>query len=204
VFANLRPAKLYPALADACPLKPERIQGGLDLVVCRELTGDVYFGAKSRDADGTGHDDMTYTIPEIERIAHRAYSLARQRRNHVTCVDKANVLETSRVWREVVQRIAAELAELPPVIVYEPEYVPRPPQIDTSEPLSITRDGDTWLVEGPWLQRLMANINFSDYESRMYFDKMLRQSGLFDQLEEMGIQDGHFVSMYDLEFEYQK
>lgn len=112
VFANLRPAKLYPALADACPLKPERIQGGLDLVVCRELTGDVYFGAKSRDADGTGHDDMTYTIPEIERIAHRAYSLARQRRNHVTCVDKANVLETSRVWREAVQRIAAEYPDV--------------------------------------------------------------------------------------------
>ena len=111
---------------------------------------------------------------------------------------------THQGTRQLVQRIGAQLAELPPVIVYEPEYVPRPPQIDTSEPLSITREDDTWLVEGPWLQRLMANINFSDYESRMYFDKMLRQSGLFDQLEEMGIEDGHFVSMYDLEFEYQK
>ena len=111
---------------------------------------------------------------------------------------------THQGTRQLVQRIAAMLADLPPVIVYEPEYVPRPPQIDTSEPLTITREDDTWLVEGPWLQRLMANINFSDYESRMYFDKMLRQSGLFDQLEEMGIQDGHFVSMYDLEFEYQK
>lgn len=112
VFANLRPAKLHTPLAEACPLKPERIAGGLDLIVCRELTGDVYFGAKSRDADGTGHDDMTYTIPEIERIAHRAYALARQRRNHVTCVDKANVLETSRVWRESVQRIAAEYPDV--------------------------------------------------------------------------------------------
>ena len=111
---------------------------------------------------------------------------------------------THQGTRALVQRIAAMLADLPPVIVYEPEYVPRPPQIDTSEPLTITREDDTWLVEGPWLQRLMANINFSDYESRMYFDKMLRQSGLFDQLEEMGIQDGHFVSMYDLEFEYQR
>ena len=111
---------------------------------------------------------------------------------------------THQGTRQLVQRIAAMLADLPPVIVYEPEYVPRPPQIDTSEPLTITREDDTWLVEGPWLQRLMANINFSDYESRMYFDKMLRQSGLFDQLEEMGIQDGHFVSMYDLEFEYQR
>ena len=60
------------------------------------------------------------------------------------------------------------------------------------------------LVEGPWLERLMANVNFSDYESRMYFDKMLRQSGLFDQLERMGIQDGDIVSMYNLEFEYQR
>ena len=98
----------------------------------------------------------------------------------------------------------ARLAELPPVAVYEPEYVPRPPQIDTSEPLNIRQEDNTWLVEGPWLQRLMANINFSDYESRMYFDKMLRQSGLFDQLERMGIQDGDIVSMYNLEFEYQR
>ena len=112
VFANIRPAKLYAPLADACPLKPERIQGGLDLVVCRELTGDVYFGRKWRDPDGTGHDDMNYTIPEIERIAHSAYALARGRRYHVTCVDKANVLETSRVWRETVQRIATEYPDV--------------------------------------------------------------------------------------------
>ena len=111
---------------------------------------------------------------------------------------------THQGTRELVQRIAAELSELPPVIVYEPEYVKRPPEIDTSEPLDIQREGDTWLVDGPWLQRLMANINFSDYESRMYFDKMLRQSGLFDTLERMGIQDGHIVSMYNLEFEYQR
>ncbi len=111
---------------------------------------------------------------------------------------------THQGTRELVQRIAQLLSTLPPVTVYEPEYVPRPPEIDTSEPLHIERDDDTWLVEGPWLQRLMANINFSDYESRMYFDRMLRQSGLFDQLEQMGIEDGHIVSMYDLEFEYQR
>ena len=112
VYLNLRPAKLYAPLADACPLKPERIAGGLDLVVCRELTGDVYFGRKWRDEDGTGHDDMNYTIGEIERIAHRAYGLARQRRKHVTCVDKANILETSRVWRETVERVAAEYPDV--------------------------------------------------------------------------------------------
>jgi len=111
---------------------------------------------------------------------------------------------THQGTRELVQRIGSMLSELPPVIVYEPEYVKRPPEIDTSEPLDIQREGDTWLVEGPWLQRLMSNINFSDYESRMYFDKMLRQSGLFDTLERMGIQDGHIVSMYNLEFEYQR
>ena len=111
---------------------------------------------------------------------------------------------THQGTRELVQAIAARLAELPPVAVYEPEYVPRPPQLDTSEPLNIQQEDNTWLVEGPWLQRLMANINFSDYESRMYFDKMLRQSGLFDQLERMGIQDGDIVSMYNLEFEYQR
>ena len=73
-----------------------------------------------------------------------------------------------------------------------------------SEPLEIRHEDDLWLVEGPWLQWLMANINFSDYESRMYFDKQLRASGLFDQLEAMGIQDGDTVSLYDLEFEYQR
>ena len=111
---------------------------------------------------------------------------------------------THQGTRELVGRIGAMLSTLPPVTIYEPEYVPRPPQIDTSEPLSITREGDTWLVDGPWLQRLMANVNFSDYESRMYFDKMLRQSGLYDRLEEMGIEDGHIVSLYNLEFEYQR
>ena len=110
---------------------------------------------------------------------------------------------THQGTRELVQTIGRMLTQLPPVMVYEPEYVPRPPEVDTSQPLNIQVEDNTWLVEGPWLQRLMANINFSDYESRMYFDKMLRQSGLFDRLEQMGIQDGDIVSMYDLEFEYQ-
>ena len=107
--------------------------------------------------------------------------------------------------RELVGKVAQMLSVLPPVTVYEPDYVPRPAAVDTSAPLDIQRaDDGTWLVEGPWLQRLMGNINFSDYESRMYFDKTLRESGLFQQLEEMGIQDGDTVSMYDFEFEYQR
>ena len=107
--------------------------------------------------------------------------------------------------RELVKKVAEMLSVLPPVTVYEPEYVPKPPVIDTSAPLDIQRaDDGTWLVEGPWLQRLMGNVNFSDYESRMWFDKALRESGLFQRLEEMGIQDGDTVSMYDFEFEYQR
>ena len=106
---------------------------------------------------------------------------------------------------ELVKKVAQMLSVLPPVTVYEPEYVPKPPVIDASAPLDIQRaDDGTWLVEGPWLQRLMANVNFADYESRMWFDKTLRQSGLFQQLEDMGIQDGDTVSMYDFEFEYQR
>ena len=106
---------------------------------------------------------------------------------------------------ELVKKVAEMLSVLPPVTVYDPEYVPKPPVIDASAPLDIQRaDDGTWLVEGPWLQRLMANVNFADYESRMWFDKTLRQSGLFQQLEDMGIQDGDTVSMYDFEFEYQR
>ena len=106
--------------------------------------------------------------------------------------------------RQVVSKVAEMLSTLPPVTVYEPEYVPRPATIDTSAPLDIQRaDDGTWLIEGPWLERLMGNVNFSDYESRMWFDKQLRDAGLFQQLEEMGIEDGDIVSLYDFEFEYQ-
>ena len=106
--------------------------------------------------------------------------------------------------RELMFAAAKELQDLPPITVYEPTYVERPTQVDTSAPLDIRHEDDTWIVEGPWLQRLMANTNFGDFESRSWFDKMLRQSGLYDRLEEMGIQDGDIVSLYNLEFEYQK
>ena len=105
--------------------------------------------------------------------------------------------------RELVYAIAGKLKELPPVAVYEPEYVKRPPQIDTSAPVEITVEDGVYLVEGPWLERLISNTNFGDYESRMWFDKMLREAGVFQRLEELGIQDGDLVSMYSLEFEYQ-
>ena len=106
--------------------------------------------------------------------------------------------------RELVKKAAQELAQLPPVAVYEPTYVERPPEVDTSGEVSIEKYDDTWVVEAPWLQHLMANVNFGDYESRNWFDRKLRESGLFDRLESMGIQDGDIVSLYDLEFEYQR
>jgi 3-isopropylmalate dehydrogenase len=100
LFANLRPVRPSPALLDASPLKRERIEG-TDLLVVRELTGGIYFGDRGLDGD-TAHDTCVYSEPEIERIAKVAFDLARRK---VTSVDKANVLETSRLWRKVVTRV---------------------------------------------------------------------------------------------------
>ena len=104
--------------------------------------------------------------------------------------------------RELIQACAAKLAEIPPVPPYEADYVPPEPEVGTSDELQIRHFDDLWVVEGPWLQRLMSTINFGDYESRMYFDRVLRQSGLFDRLEAMGIEEGDTVSIYDLDFEF--
>ena len=105
LFANLRPVKPIPALADASPLRPDRIEG-TDLLVVRELTGGIYFGESGREGD-RAHDDCAYTAAEIERIARVAFDAARTRTRQVTSVDKANVLETSRLWRETVEAVAA-------------------------------------------------------------------------------------------------
>jgi 3-isopropylmalate dehydrogenase len=102
-FANLRPVQVHPALADASPLKGE-VVGGVDLIFVRELTGGIYFGEKARDAYGA-RDVCTYTVAEIERIVRVAASLAQSRRGHLTSIDKANVLETSRLWRQVTTRV---------------------------------------------------------------------------------------------------
>jgi len=106
--------------------------------------------------------------------------------------------------RELVKKAAQELQTLPPVVVYEPTYVERPPEVDTSGEVNIEQFDDTWIIDAPWLQRLIANVNFGDYESRNWFDRQLRESGLFEKLEAMGIKDGDYVSIYDLEFEYQR
>ncbi|MCM1149091.1 MAG: 3-isopropylmalate dehydrogenase [Butyricicoccus sp.] len=117
LFANIRPAMMYRALADACPIKKEIIGDGFDIVICRELTGDVYFGRHYRTESGRGWgemgcDDMNYSVYEVERIARRAFELARLRSGKVTSVDKANVLETSRLWREAVTRVGKEYPDV--------------------------------------------------------------------------------------------
>jgi 3-isopropylmalate dehydrogenase len=104
LFANLRPVKPSPALVDASPLRPSRIEG-TDLLVVRELTGGIYFGEKRREAD-SALDACVYTVAEIERISEVAFEAAGRRRRKITSVDKANVLETSRLWRETVSRMA--------------------------------------------------------------------------------------------------
>ncbi len=116
LFANLRPVRPIPALASASPLREERI-AGTDLLVVRELTGGIYFGDSGREGD-VAHDDCAYSVAEIERIAHVAFDAARLRadgsgaRPRVTSVDKANVLETSRLWRETVTRVAEGYADV--------------------------------------------------------------------------------------------
>jgi len=110
LFANLRPATIYPELAGASTLKPE-VVAGLDLLILRELTGDIYFGQPRgirarEDGEREGFDTMRYSESEIRRIAHVAFSAARKRRRKLCSVDKANVLETSQLWREVVTEVA--------------------------------------------------------------------------------------------------
>ena len=116
LYANLRPAALRPALADACPLKRETADKGIDLLVMRELTGGIYFGKRERyDTPDRGvecTDLMAYSEMEIERIGRRAFEMARLRRKKVSSVDKANVLETSRLWRSVMHRLAEEYSDV--------------------------------------------------------------------------------------------
>ncbi len=109
LFANLRPATLFPELAGSCLLRADIAQKGLDLIVIRELTGGIYFGQprgiEERNGEQVGFNTMLYSESEIERIAHVAFETARKRRNKVCSCDKANVLETSRLWRQVVTKI---------------------------------------------------------------------------------------------------
>ncbi len=119
LYANLRPAALRPALADACPLKKETAEKGIDLMMVRELTGGIYFGKRNRyqteDRGEEASDLLAYSEMEIERIGRRAFELAQLRNKKVSSVDKANVLESSRLWRQVMHRLKEEY----PDVAYE-------------------------------------------------------------------------------------
>ena len=115
LFANLRPAYLYDELKAACPLKEEITEGGFDMMIMRELTGGLYFGEReTKEVDGvlTAHDNLTYNVNEIRRIAIRAFDIAMKRRKKVISVDKANVLDSSRLWRKVVNEVAKDYPEV--------------------------------------------------------------------------------------------
>ena len=114
LFANLRPAVLYDELKDACPLKEEITEGGFDMMIMRELTGGLYFGErKTEEVNGvmTAQDSLTYN-EEIRRIAKRGFDIAMKRRKKVTSVDKANVLDSSRLWRKVVEEVSKDYPEV--------------------------------------------------------------------------------------------
>ena len=115
LFANLRPCLLYPQLSGACPLKEEISAKGFDMLIMRELTGGLYFGArKTEEVDGvmTAVDTLSYNEKEIRRIAVKAFEVAMKRRKKVTSVDKANVLDSSRLWRKIVTEVAADYPEV--------------------------------------------------------------------------------------------
>ena len=106
--------------------------------------------------------------------------------------------------RDLMRVVAEKLRTLPPVTIYEPEYVEVIETVGDPREMEIEHLGSTWVIYSPWLERLVMDFNFDDYESRNYFDIQLRKTGLFDRLEEMGIKDGDVVSIYDFEFEYQR
>ena len=111
---------------------------------------------------------------------------------------------TTQGTRRLMQVVAERLRQLPPITVYEPEYVKPLVEAGSPDELEIDHYGDTWVISGGWLERLIGDIYFDDYESRNYFDRQLRKSGLFQRLEELGIQDGDTVSIYDWEFTYER
>ncbi|MDN5334692.1 MAG: 3-isopropylmalate dehydrogenase [Sphaerochaeta sp.] len=111
LFCNLRPAILYKQLSDACPLKKEIIGDGLDIMVVRELTGGIYFGERGRTED-RAYDTMAYTVAEIERIVRKGFEIAQKRSRRLCSVDKANILNSSQLWREVVQRVQSDYPDV--------------------------------------------------------------------------------------------
>ena len=104
--------------------------------------------------------------------------------------------------KELINTTSEKLSKLPPITVFEPNYVPKQKMQGTPEELEIKRFDDVWTIEGDWVERLMQNVNFGDYESQMYFDRVLRNAGIYKRLEDMGIKNGDTISIYNTEFEY--
>ncbi|NCB74107.1 MAG: GTPase ObgE [Clostridia bacterium] len=105
--------------------------------------------------------------------------------------------------QELIKAVGEKLMNLPPIKIFEADYIEPEIVIDTSEEVSIEQYDDVWVVEGPWLEKLISTINFTDYESRMHFDRILREAKIFERMEAMGVKDGDVISMYNLEFSYQ-
>lgn len=135
VFANLRPCTIHPQLSGACPLRPDIIAKPIDIMILRELTGDIYFGKRWRSEDrAAATDEMAYSVPEVERLARIGFEMAKKRRGRLCSVDKANVLECSRLWRETVERLSREYPEVEVSFMYVDnaamQLVYRPGQFD--------------------------------------------------------------------------
>ena len=181
------------------------------------------------DVSGSEGRDPVEDLDTINAELHE-YSPELAKRRQIVVANKCDLLEADSDYLERLRRRAAELdcpfiemsaaahvgtqkligecarllRELPPIQSYEANYVPPEPKVESAEDLTIEKFDDMWLVEGPWLQRLVATVNFSDYESRMFFDRILRESGVFARMEDMGVRDGDTVCMYDLMFEYKE
>lgn len=111
LFCNLRPAILYPQLAEACPLKNELVEGGLDIMVVRELTGGIYFGKRDRVGD-SAYDTESYSVAEVERIGRKAFEIAQKRTKRLCSIDKANILISSQLWRETINTLSNEYPDV--------------------------------------------------------------------------------------------
>ena len=138
LFANLRPAKIFAPLRHASPLKDEIVQGGLDILIVRELTGGIYFGKRGtyeKDGVTSAFDTEEYSVPEIERIVRAGFEYAMKRGKKLTCVDKANVLDSSRLWRNVAESVKADYPEVELSYMYVDncamQLVRNPAQFDT-------------------------------------------------------------------------
>jgi len=104
--------------------------------------------------------------------------------------------------KELINATAARLSSLPPITIFKSDYIPKPKMQGTPEDLVYENFDDVWTIEGAWIERLMANVNFNDYESKMYFNRVLKNAGVYKKLEDLGIQDGDTISIYNMEFDY--